>query len=140
MIEGSIPDKRRLIRKVLCYYLKVIDLENGKEIGRVADITSEGMMIFGGTVLDKEKIYRVRVILGKDFFNAALGNLDVSVQIRWSKPDANPSIILTGTLFQDLDEKGKKIVKNLVYKIGMKRRLDITEEDIEAGILDEETY
>jgi hypothetical protein len=129
---------RRLTRRVLCFYLKVIDLESGKELGRICDITSEGMMIFGNNALNKDKIYRIRVILGTGLFSALLGNLDVSVQVRWSKPDANPALILTGLYFCDLDEKGKKIVKNLVNKIGMKRPLDLTEEDIENGFTDNE--
>ena len=112
-------NKRRMQRETLCYYLRVIDLETGKEIGRVGDITSDGMMVFGNTILDSEKTYRVRVLLVKSIFDMSLGNLDVDVQIRWSKPDANPAIILTGMLFMDLDNNGKKIVSNLVKKIGM---------------------
>ncbi|MCL1945686.1 MAG: PilZ domain-containing protein [Chitinivibrionia bacterium] len=118
-------NNRRVQREVLCFYLKVIDLKTGKEIGRVVDITSEGMMLCGNVALDDKKIYGVRIILAKSVFDMALGNLDVSVQVRWSKPDANPSLTLTGMLFLDLDEKGKKTVEKLVAKIGMKHSLDV---------------
>jgi hypothetical protein len=138
MAEIFNNNNRRMTRKVLCYYLRVIDLETGKELGRIGDITLEGMMLFGNTILDKDRIYRCRVLLAQSIFNMALGNLDIEVQVRWSRPDANPSIILTGMLFQNLNERGVKIVRNLVDKIGMKRRLDLTEEDIENGLLEQE--
>jgi len=128
MKTEQLSNKRQLQRNVLCYYLKVIDLESGKELGRVGDITSEGMMVFGNTIFDREKTYRVRVLLVNSVFDMSLGNLDVNVEIRWSKPDANPSIILTGMLFQDLDDNGKKIVRDLVKKIGIIRN---PEEDFE---------
>ena len=121
---GYRQNNRRLQREILCFYLKVIDLKTGKELGRVADITSEGIMLCGNFVLDDKKIYRVRVILANSVFDMSLGNLDVNVQIRWSKPDSNPSLILTGMLFLDLDEKGKKTVEKLIAEIGMKRSLD----------------
>ena len=129
MTETFENNRRRIQREVLCYYLKVIDLETGQEIGRIADITSEGMMIFGTDTLNKEKKYFVRVIMEKSIFDMSLGNLDMTVQIRWSKPDANPSLTLTGMFFLDLDDRGKKIVKNLVRKIGMNQPLDLTEEE-----------
>jgi hypothetical protein len=97
-------------------------------------------MLLSEKPLDRTKPYSIRVLLNKDLFDTQLGNLDVLVNVRWSRPDANPSLVITGLLFLDLDEKGKKIVKNLVDKIGMNRRLDLSEEDIENGILDEEDY
>jgi len=131
---------RRAERKVLCYYLRVIDQKTGKILGRVVDITGDGLMLLSEKPLDRTKPYSIRVLLNKDLFDTQLGNLDVLVNVRWSRPDANPSLVITGLLFLDLDEKGKKIVKNLVDKIGMNRRLDLSEEDIENGILDEEDY
>ena len=129
MSETFDHNRRRTQRQVLCYYLKVIDLETGQELGRIADITSEGMMIFGSNLLDEKKTYRVRIIIEKSVFDISLGNLDVSTQIRWSKPDANPTLNLTGMLFLDLNERGRKIVENLVTKIGMSRNLDLAEEE-----------
>jgi len=128
---GYKQNNRRSQRETLCFYLKVIDLKTGKELGRVVDITSDGMMLCGNVALDSKKIYSVRVILAKSVFDMSLGNLDVNVQIRWSKPDANPTLVLTGMLFLNLDEKGKKTVEKLVAKIGMRRSNAFNEEESE---------
>jgi hypothetical protein len=125
-------NKRQSVREALRYYLKVIDLETGKKIGRVGDITKEGMMLFGNEVLDKDKTYRVRVILTSSIFDINLGNLDINVQIRWSRPDANPSLVLTGMLFLNLSQQGEKIVKNLISKIGMNNYNDEEEVSYES--------
>ena len=130
-------NRRQTQRQALVYYLKVIDLATGKELGRVVDITSSGMMLFGNKVLNKKKTYRVRIIIEKSAFDMSLGNLDVNVQIRWSKPDANPELTLTGMLFLDLSDTGRKIVRNLIQTIGMSGHLDPTEEDLENNFWDE---
>ncbi|MCL2845580.1 MAG: PilZ domain-containing protein [Chitinivibrionia bacterium] len=126
-------DERRSERKVLCYYLRVIDTKTGKELGRIADITPEGLMLLSDKPLQQTKPYSIRILLDRKLFDAGLGNLDVDVNVRWSKPDANPSLTLTGLLFLDLDEKGKQIVKNLAKKISMKQGLDSEEEEVEYG-------
>ena len=122
-------EARRAERKVLCYYLRVIDQKNGKELGRVVDITSDGLMLLSEKPLDRTKPYSIRVLLNKELFDTDLGNLDVDVNVRWSKPDANPKLVATGLLFLNLDEKGKKIVRNVVCKIAMNRHLDLDEDD-----------
>jgi|TergutMp193P3_1026864.scaffolds.fasta_scaffold204486_1 hypothetical protein len=136
-VQETFSNRRRIERKSLYYYLKVIELETGKELGRIVDITSEGMMLFGYNILDKEKIYHARIILEESVFDMTLGNLDIDVQIRWSRPDANPQLVLTGMLFLNLNERGKKIVRSLINKIGINRPLDLTEEDIESGLWEE---
>jgi len=138
MSEKTLVDARRSERKTLCYYLKVIDLKTGKELGRVGDITGEGMMLLCKNPLDPAKSYSIRVILDKNLFDRESGNLDIDVRVRWSRPDVNPSIILTGLIFLHLDNHTKDIVRKLVDKIGMSRRLDISEDEIENGIYEEE--
>jgi len=132
-------NRRRANRQALVYYLKVINLDTGKELGRVADITSAGMMLVGHTVL-KKKTYRVRIIMETTINNMPLEDLDVSVQVRWSKPDVNPELTLTGILFLDLSDTGRKIIGNLIKTIGMNGRLDLTEEDIDSGVFDDEDF
>jgi len=124
-------DRRRARRRALIYYLKVIDLATGKELGRVADITRDGMMLFGNKTLNKKNNYRVRIIMEKSVFDMSLGNLDVTAEIRWSKPDANPELTLTGMLFHDLNDNGRKIIGNIIRKIGMNGRLDPADDDID---------
>ena len=116
-------NQRQKTREALCYYLKVIDLETGKEIGRIGDITSDGMMIFGNTAFETGSVRNIRVILANSVFDAQMGNLDTKVEVRWTKPDANPSLILTGMLFLGLDKNGEKIVANLIEKIGINHDL-----------------
>ena len=134
MADTANSNRRRMPRQALVYYLKVKDVETGKELGRIADITNAGMMLVGNSVLNKKKTYRVRIIVEKSIFDVSPGNLDVSVQIRWSKPDANPSLTLTGMLFLDLTDAGRKIVRTLIRAIGMNGQLDLAEENTEDGI------
>lgn len=133
-------NRRRARRQSLVYYLKVIDLATGKELGRIADITSDGMLLFGNKVLNKKKTYHVRIIMEKNIFDIQHGNIDVNAQIRWSKPDANPELTLTGMLFLDLTDKDRKIVGSIIKTIGMSGNLDFIEEDIENGVFDEEVF
>ena len=130
-------NRRRAPRQALVYYLKVKDVDTGKELGRIADITSAGMMLVGNSVL-KKKTYRVRIIMEKSIFDISPGNLDVSVQIRWSKPDANPALTLTGMLFLDLNDTGRRVVRTLIQAIGMSGQLDLNEENIDSIFLGEE--
>ena len=133
MADTANSNRRRASRQALVYYLKVKDADTGKVIGRIADITNAGMMLVGDSVL-KKKTYRVRIILEKSIFDISPGNLDVSVQVRWSKPDANPAFTLTGMLFLDLNDTGRKIVRTLIQAIGMNGQLDLDEEGIDEDI------
>ena len=138
MADTANSNRRRTPRQALIYYLKVIDIDTGKEIGRIADITSAGMMLVGNRALNKKKTRRVRVIVEKSIFDISPGNLDVSVQIRWSKPDANPALTLTGMLFLDLNDTGRRVVRTLIQAIGMSGQLDLNEENIDSIFLGEE--
>ena len=129
--------RRQAHRQALVYYPKVIDIETENELGRVADITIHGMMLFGSNALNEKKTYRVRIIT-EGVFDESLGNVDVSVQIRWSRPDMNPALILTGMLFLDLSDTDKETIKALVRERGMNHPLGHLEQDTENEDLDEE--
>jgi hypothetical protein len=39
------PEKRKLKRRQLIYYLRVLDRDSGALVGRLVDITTEGVML-----------------------------------------------------------------------------------------------
>jgi len=117
MQHHSFEDKRAKPRRDLYYYLKVIDTDNGKQCGRIVDLTTDGMLLVCDVPFEVGSTYSSRIVLTGGLFNGKY--LDVKFTTQWNKVDVNPSNFLNGVKFKDLDGETANVIEKVIGEISM---------------------
>lgn len=105
-------DKRRLKRRQLIYYLKVVDQNTGQPVGRLVDITVEGMLVVSSQPIPLDREYNLRIDLPE-----GLGKrppISLQAKTLWSKPDINPDFVDTGMAFVKIAPLDLQTVLDLI--------------------------
>lgn len=121
MDEGLIlEDKRRLTRRQLIYYLKVIDDNSGQLLGRLVDIHKEGLMIMSETPPPIVADYKLSIELPKALAEEAnIPFMRVRAQFVWVRPGLNPIFIEAGFKFLELSPANARLLEQLLEQFEM---------------------
>jgi hypothetical protein len=92
-------------------------METGQMLGRLGDISSEGIMLLSSKVIPLEKTYRIAVCLPKNS-SFRQEKLELSVETRWLKPDFNPSILCIGCHFKEAAPEKDSVMQMLIEYYG----------------------
>jgi len=104
-------------RRKVFYYLEVEDLEKEQPLGRLGDISSEGIMLLCSRTLPLETVFHVGIHLpDTEAFPQKI--LKLTVETRWSKSDVNPRILCIGCRFIENAPGKDKILNNLIEFYG----------------------
>ena len=104
-------------RKNTPHNVKIIDAESNKVLGRVVDITADGLMMVGGEHVDPGRVFNLRIVLP----SMTDGKHDITVQAEavWSKPDTNPSFFQTGFQFQNLPGNDGFLLEDVMHRMNL---------------------
>ena len=102
---------RRDRRRGLVLYLPVFDADTGDELGRLVDLTREGMRLVGNREIPIGDRRRLRIVLPEE---AASPELCVTTVCRWSGHDVNPDLAAAGLLFEDPDPEARSALECLL--------------------------
>lgn len=105
-------EKRRLKRRQLIYYLKVMDGKTNELLGRLVDITSEGFMLISESAIDTDRNFFLQLILPTGMKGGK--KIDIEAKSLWSKRDVNPDLIDTGFRFIKISPKDLETVDELI--------------------------
>jgi len=111
-------NKRANPRRNLFVYLNVVDNDTQKPLGRIVDLTTGGMMLVGDSPLETNSSYSAKILLSGGLQSITMENIDVSFTTQWSKPDANPSLFVSGTKFKNLTPQTSRVIEQVIRKIG----------------------
>ncbi len=105
-------EKKRLKRRNLLYYLKVFDRDSNKQVGRMVDITIEGMMLISEKPFVAGYVFQCKMELpdeiGKGseiFFNA---------KCAWCKKSDNPDIYDNGFQLLNVSQDDIEVIESLI--------------------------
>lgn len=112
--------QRRQARRPLILYLQVLDAATGEELGRLVDLTAEGMRLVGRREIPVGARHDLRIVLPAGA--AASAELAVTAVCRWTGCDVNPDLAATGFLFEGLDPAAAGIVGALLRNLGFRGR------------------
>ena len=81
----SVKERRKLPRKYLVIYSRVFDRKSGQVIGYLSDLTVEGCMLIGESLIEQDTRLDIRVDLPDDppFTRK---QLDLTARAMWSRP------------------------------------------------------
>jgi hypothetical protein len=91
-------ERRALRRRHLIYNLSVRDPRTNEEIGRLADISTGGLLLVAPRALPVGQVRDVE-ILPPRVAGGVLGPILASLEARWAGPDANPELCCIGCRF-----------------------------------------
>lgn len=111
-------DRRDDKRRHLIFNIAVIKVDTGEEIGRLADISSEGLLIASPAKLPLSEICKLTFELPQSC--QQYDNVEFEAEARWHKDDANPAYELTGYKVMEPAAEYKKLCQLLVREIGFR--------------------
>ncbi len=116
-MKDRIEERRTLKRRHLLVYPDVIDAKTREVLGRLGDISSEGLLIVSRKALPLDEMYTVSIPLPdiRGFQGDVIG---VQIQTCWSSPDINDELADTGCKFINPDKETLSLVANLIKFLG----------------------
>lgn len=111
-------EKRTQARRNLIYYLKVVDAISGEELGRVGNLTTNGVLVIGDREIEEGEVHTVKI----DISDVDTGIEDEYIMMKisacWSRPDINPDYFVTGYKSELRDDESREIIERLIDSIG----------------------
>jgi len=105
-------EKRRQKRTQLLYYLSVNDRSTSQEVGRVIDITTEGIRLISEATIPKNRIFNLILTLPEVISGKSTVEFDAkSIQ---SHPVKNSDFFDTGFQMLDITEADQNILIKLM--------------------------
>ena len=108
------PDQRKLKRRQLIYYLKVLDRETDNPVGRLVDITGQGFMLISSDPLPVHLEYGLKMHLPAEM--ASKDHIEFTALSLWCKKDINPDFFDTGFRFKDITPDDLRIINDLIHE------------------------
>jgi c-di-GMP-binding flagellar brake protein YcgR len=105
-------EKRKLQRRKLIYYLQVLNRQNDELLGRLVDITTEGLMLISDQPIPTPKVFPLKMLLPAQ--NKPSREIRCDAKAVWSKRDVNPDLYATGFQFVDVSPRDVQSIENLV--------------------------
>jgi len=108
-------ENRTRVRHKLVYYLKVTDRQTNRELGRLGDIHTEGMLLFTPEPLIEREVYELLLELPKSLAEIEDSpELPLKVMALWSRPGPNLSNYHeNGLLFLNLTSQAIRTIQRL---------------------------
>ncbi len=121
MAEGLVLNEQRtLTRRELIYYLKITDRKSGKELGRLGDIHSEGMLILGRPALEPGQVYDALLELPRALQSVGATEFHLKFEIVWTRPGPkNGNFEESGARFTAVSHDAKRMIEQLITLFAM---------------------
>ena len=108
---------RRRPRKNTPHLVKVLDVETGIPLGRVVDITADGMMLVTEGSVSLGSTIQARLIL--PVMVQARTDIQVEAEAVWCKQDSNPSFFKVGFRFINLAGEDGFLLEDVMQKFNL---------------------
>jgi hypothetical protein len=112
------PDKRRVKRSHLIYYLRVFNQVNNETLGHLVDITPEGAMLISENPIPVDTHFQLRMMLPAEILGRT--HLDFEAESLWSKRDLNPDFHDTGLRLLNVKVRDTAIISRLIDEYGFR--------------------
>ena len=108
---------RRRPRKNTPHLVKVLDADTGEVLGRVVDVTADGMMLVTEGSMELGHVIKARLIL--PVMVQARTEIQVEAEAVWCKQDSNPSFYKVGFRFSNLAGEDGFLLEDVMQKFNL---------------------
>lgn len=116
-MTGEPENRRKQERRLLTYFSRVIDNKNGRLLGYLVDMTTNGAMIVGNVPLKVNDDFNLRIDLPENI--ADKQQLIVSMKVVWTKPDPDPELYRTGLKFIHVADDDLAVMKKVIAEFSL---------------------
>ncbi len=112
------PERRKLKRRHLIYYLRVFDRTNGRQIGHLVDLTPDGMMLMSERPIRVGRTIGVKMVLPPE--SARERTIEFDATSMWTSQDVNPDFYDTGFKLSRVARKHLAEIQTLIEDYGFR--------------------
>ena len=124
MKESDMKERRRSKRRELLLFLPVYDLDKGEILGHLADITTDGIMLFSQQCIELGKKYALEIKV-EDLRSALVYKTDegeheciqFSARSRWIA--INPELYRTGFMFMEVSAESRVAIDHIIHNLDL---------------------
>lgn len=109
-------ERRKIDRRYLTFFSRVVDRNNGRLLGYLADLTTGGALLIGDIPLKIGEVFQLRVDLPEKF--ATQEQLDIEAKAVWSQPDIDPEFYKTGLQLVNISPKDLILLERVLSNFG----------------------
>lgn len=107
-------EQRKSKREQTIFYLEVFDAEIEQVLGRVVDMTADGVMLIHEHPLAVNRIYQLRIMLPREL--AGSSQLQFKAECRWCRKSVNEQFFDAGLRITDISaEDGLRVKMVMKY-------------------------
>ncbi len=110
-------DLRNRPRKNTPHHVKVQDDGSGRVLGRVVDITADGLMLVSEQSIPRGLVTRLRINLPIMVQNRS--DITVEAEAVWSTQDTNPRFFNSGWKFLNLSGDEGYLLEEVMHKLNL---------------------
>lgn len=119
MEQSSFESRRRHKRHTLRGKVRVINKATGLELGSIANLSQEGIMLVNNTPLATENIYQLRLEIEDDASGTKTPAIDIGVDCLWVSPaGSDASTYWSGCQIIDVSDEASETILNIIRNIG----------------------
>ena len=105
-------DKRRLKRENTIFYLETLDGSTEKTLGRLIDVTGEGVMLMSESPIEPGTRHLLRIKLPREIARAS--QVEFEAECRWSRKSVNEDYFDSGFRITQASEKDRDLIDLLI--------------------------
>lgn len=110
-------EHRNRPRKNTPHRVNVMDITSGKTLGRVVDITANGLKLVCNSPLDPGRAFQLRITLPVMVDNKT--DIEVQAEIVWCKRDNNPKFFQIGLKFTNISGDDGFLIEDVMHKFNL---------------------
>lgn len=110
-------DMRKRTRRNTPHLVKVMDHDSGKVLGRIVDITCDGMMIVSERAMTPGEIYTLRINLPQMVQNRS--DMILKGEMVWCNQDQNPRFYRAGFKFLNVTGEEGYLLEEVLHKFSL---------------------
>lgn len=110
-------ERRDIRRRHLMFHLRVYDADTGRELGALADLSPDGLMITGEQRLTLGRTFSMYMELPRAL--SARQRIEFSARVAWSSNDVNPAFYDTGFSDLEVDSEDRAALTQLMEEFDL---------------------
>ena len=110
-------ENRQRPRRNTPHHVKVLNLLTLDTVGRVVDITADGMKIVTKDDIAVGEVFEFRIVLPVMVHYRT--EVDVEAEAMWTRQDENPAYRTTGFRFLDLPGEDGFLLEDVMHKLNL---------------------
>jgi hypothetical protein len=111
-------DRRKFQRRFLAFYSRVFDANSHQYLGRLVDLTAQGLMLLSEIPLPTDTAFRLKIELSETFTDKTA--VVFGARSLWCQPDIDPEFYNTGFQLTDIDPADVAVIERIVQAYGFR--------------------